>query len=150
MWRLIFVFEADRAQCFQAWAELKLWVLSPDEPKPTNYFPRACFEPELYTYKNYKIQAWACFQLFWKLSSSSLGLIYYEPEIRHGLSSLSPGSFHHYFYLDAGTTEKEYRIWKNNYDSYHFTQRDVNPWPFRLPFIFFPCVAPCPLTDAIF
>ena len=65
-------------------------------------FPRALFEPELFIYKNCKIQAWACFELFGRLVEPlawGLFTIKPKPKIRPGPSSPSPGSFHLYINL---------------------------------------------------
>ena len=46
--------------------------IEPERAQACQYFPGACFEPELVTNKNLKIQARACVELFWKLSLLSL------------------------------------------------------------------------------
>ena len=55
-------------------------------------YPRACFEPELFTNKNAEIRDRAYLEHFGK--ALSLGLIYCESKIWPGHSSPSPGSFH--------------------------------------------------------
>ena len=69
----------------------------PERAQACPNFPQACFEPELVTYRNLKIQARACLELFWKLGLLSLGFLYCKPKIRPGPQSPSPGSCHLYW-----------------------------------------------------
>ena len=89
---------------FLAQAELKLWISSPNEPEPIKK------SLELFT-KNTKIQAWAYFELFWKLSSFSS-----SPGSFHLLDTLRPFNLQTGgrvgFFLETDNFERDYAAMK--------------------------------------
>ena len=58
---------------FSSLSRARALSIEPRWAQACQNFLQACFEPAAFPYKNYKIQAWACFKLFLKLCSSSLG-----------------------------------------------------------------------------
>ena len=72
--------------------------VKPGRAQAWENFPRACFEPELFTNKNAKIQVWAYFEPYRSMGSSSLEPGAYLRWAKNwaGPMSPSPGSFHLY------------------------------------------------------